>query len=1096
VKEIESELNLSALGTQVAAQLVSSSLVSVDQAKNTQTARAEILPSQSLPPRSEINLRNVLRVGSSEERMLKTLQNEEHTEIVNISNKEKKSLVVNLISNALSQRQKVLYVAKDEKNYHELAEELRIAGLYDVVLSLSEKTAPAEVTEKLRQTLGLGPVTETTFDKPDQFIKNLENRLSDYLKMLKAPIGESGVSGYEALSWLIANNHKLPYEIEFDTKQLQPWSKARFEQALDVAQEFEAFIHRNGVPSDNPWRGSAFLPRTEQDKKEIQSLVENCHEAAQALQIEVSNVLGGLGIDVNMSEEQFIKTLEALLVIDRLETQEGELLKGVNLRSPQQWLKEKEFIQDALETQLRVTELAGLLGGKVDFNKLRSLDLNFVHKVITDYIGKNAISKLFDDEYKKAISRIGRVANLPKKPEDVLKLVGHLSTLQELIQRCDSYKKSLLGKFFGLGEEDSDKTFDRSFWRKTSQVGFSILSIISYCEANPASRIILGLLRKPTELYNYSVQLEGLHSLYVNYKNTRTAVFAKLRISNHNQEELFTSCNFTAQEKRLFAMRHGFEHLAAWQDFNKLSEKARNAGFDFIANKALEAKDPQTQILQGLRRAWHSGLTREAIYSNPLGVNFSTERIETVYERLIEAEEKHREQTLHKILQAHWTDLPRYNVGGQSGILCEEIEKNSDWRPIKEFFSLAGKALQQTCPVILTTEKGLEAHLSGANIDVDLLVLDEQAPLEVRSKRIVALNPINNEENRGNSTFIDAQNMVKNEEETKKVAALDLFQIHLKSLLEEKLGLRVHSNIKTEKYCVDLAVIDSKQQETYALGIQIDGLNYQSIPSALESDRLRRFNPQTAGLPIIREWIVDWAKNPKAQADAFLNSVQASLRNNKVRRDSDNLLIYGFKREALQEHHLQLIKPYQKITPDLSKLVSDLRFGKEPKISDLAKALVQIVNEEGPLHRDEVTQRFIESTGRRRLSYNLHLQLVEAEQLAIKQKKLLVRGDFMHYASPDQKIAPRARGHLKGTAARFERIPEEELQAGICQIVKRSYGISRNEIVDQVVRLFGYKGMPFGADAIVERELAELIERKVICENNAQLEIGDASLVS
>ena len=116
--------------------------------------------------------------------------------------------------------------------------------------------------------------------------------------------------------------------------------------------------------------------------------------------------------------------------------------------------------------------------------------------------------------------------------------------------------------------------------------------------------------------------------------------------------------------------------------------------------------------------------------------------------------------------------------------------------------------------------------------------------------------------------------------------------------------------------------------------------------------------------------------------------------------------------------------------------------------------------------------------------------MVEAEQCALKDKLISIRDDNL-FSTENYTVTPRYRGNIFGSLARFDRIPDDELQAGIVKVVKYSYGISAEDITAAVLKAFGYDVIPFGADAVIYSHIKKLFDAKVISGHRGQFYIAE-----
>ncbi len=87
-------------------------------------------------------------------------------------------------------------------------------------------------------------------------------------------------------------------------------------------------------------------------------------------------------------------------------------------------------------------------------------------------------------------------------------------------------------------------------------------------------------------------------------------------------------------------------------------------------------------------------------------------------------------------------------------------------------------------------------------------------------------------------------------------------------------GWRVHTQIGTSSYRIDLAVVHPDKPGVYLAGIECDGAAYNSSASARDRDKLRQSVLEGLGWKILRVWSIDWWINKKDSIDELDNQLK------------------------------------------------------------------------------------------------------------------------------------------------------------------------------------------------------------------------------
>ncbi len=74
---------------------------------------------------------------------------------------------------------------------------------------------------------------------------------------------------------------------------------------------------------------------------------------------------------------------------------------------------------------------------------------------------------------------------------------------------------------------------------------------------------------------------------------------------------------------------------------------------------------------------------------------------------------------------SHWSELPKYNAGGQLRTLRREFEKKRRHLPIRQLVAQAGNVIQAIKPVFMMSPMSIATYLSPGSVKFDLVVFDE-----------------------------------------------------------------------------------------------------------------------------------------------------------------------------------------------------------------------------------------------------------------------------------------------------------------------------------------------------------------------------------
>ncbi len=311
----------------------------------------------------------------------------------------------------------------------------------------------------------------------------------------------------------------------------------------------------------------------------------------------------------------------------------------------------------------------------------------------------------------------------------------------------------------------------------------------------------------------------------------------------------------------------------------------------------------------------------------------------------------------------------------------------------------------------------------------------------------------------------------------------------------ESLGYEVHSQVGIAGFFVDLAVVDRQREGRYILGIECDGAAYHSSRSARDRDRLRQTVLEDHGWIIHRIWSTDWFQRPSQQ----LQKIAAALERAKIAIDDTKefapsvSVSLGVENEEGIERET-VIELKRRGLSDLTTPYVEARFeipvGVEPhelQTKDLAEIVLKIVNQEGPMHEDEVINRVRDLWGFGRAGNRIQDAVMKAIR-SVLAKKLCSRDEGFLYLQAAPTLV-RSRESVSSVSLRKpEMLPPSELRAAILAVIDAGRGAKMLEIPTAVARMLGFKSTGTQLRAVIALQQNKLLQQGAIKEVNELLQ--------
>ncbi len=122
-------------------------------------------------------------------------------------------------------------------------------------------------------------------------------------------------------------------------------------------------------------------------------------------------------------------------------------------------------------------------------------------------------------------------------------------------------------------------------------------------------------------------------------------------------------------------------------------------------------------------------------------------------------------------------------------------------------------------------------------------------------------------------------------------------------------------------------------------------------------------------------------------------------------------------------------------------------------VGTVAKAVMEVVKLEGPIHYDEVVKRIRTHWGLSRAGRRVQAIMKEAVELTLLDGSVIRKDDFLYYK--DAPIIVRRRTGKQGV--KMDYISKEEITLAINMVLKSQYATESDELIREVVKIFGAK---------------------------------------
>ncbi len=635
----------------------------------------------------------------------------------------KSQTITNLIAEAIAKGKRVLFVAEKMAALEVVKRNLDKVGLGDACLELhSHKMNKKAVVDELKRILELGEPRRTVFEEEVRLLLNNRHRLNSYCQAVNTPIGESGITPYQAYGELLAVERRLS-EVQsppLDLRQFQH-SASEFRKGVDLTEELQRHLKQMGVPVSHPFWGSGcklFLP-TDRDslertaakaKETVTALKDSSERLAQHLKLPVPDTYGAVKFLIRVAH----RALDA------------PHLAGVNVQSTE-WRTHRSDLEVGLRAGKRLSELHAEYDS-ILISEAWAQNVLEIRQMLAAY-GDKWWCFLFG-KYRRACNELTGLCTqpLPKTQEARLRIVDAIRDAQRELPHLE--------KIQGLGQ----RLFGTR-WQGESSNWSQLQEIVGYLSALHES-VARGEL--PGALVAYlaaNPDLETLRTLVSTvkeYQNSQSpllqTVTEKIQLDEtirFGGDDGLKGCTFAEQVHFLERWEQESERIQDIVTYNHLVKALRDSGFAEIVEVANGWPEANQFLSSVLKLAWYSAQVETAMQERPILASFDGEGQQFIVELFKEQDNLSLEYNKAKVAYEHWKHLHQHEASsGQLGVLIREFQKKRRHLPIRQLMDKAGNAIQAIKPIFMMSPLSVATFLPPNSVDFDWVVFDEASQVK------------------------------------------------------------------------------------------------------------------------------------------------------------------------------------------------------------------------------------------------------------------------------------------------------------------------------------------------------------------------------
>ena len=635
----------------------------------------------------------------------------------------KSQTITNLIADAIANGKRVLFVAEKMAALEVVKRNLDKVGLGDACLELhSHKMNKKAVVDELKQTLELNQPQMTAFEQELERLLANRDCLNSYCEAVNTPIGESGITPYQAYGELLAVGRRLS-EVRLPTLESGQFqhSAAEFGEGLDRTEELQILLKRMGIPINHPFWGSQcsiFLPN---DKVQVERLATEAREVVIALQ------------DSSQQLAQYLQlrapgTCEAVesVICAAHRALDAPNLEGVPVQSTE-WLTQSDDLEAGLSAGERLSQLHKEYGNILIPEAWKQSVLE-VRKVLAAYGDK--WWRVFAGKYRRACNELTGLCTqeLPKAQGVRLRMVDAILESQReqpRLERIRDITKQLFGTRWA-GKSSN--------WLQLQEIAQYLFALHRSVEKGELPEALVEYLASNPDFET----LQSLVSTVEEHQNSHPHLLRTIVEKIQLDETIrFESDNglkvrpFTEQVHILERWKQESERLQDIVTYNHLVGVLKDSGFGEIVKVANVWSEASQFLSDLLKQAWHGAQVETAMRERPILAGFAGDVHQSIVELFKGRDRLSLEYNKAKVAYEHWRHLPQHGASsGQLGLLRREFEKKRRHLPIRQLMTRAGNAIQAIKPIFMMSPLSVAMFLPPNSVDFDWVVFDEASQVK------------------------------------------------------------------------------------------------------------------------------------------------------------------------------------------------------------------------------------------------------------------------------------------------------------------------------------------------------------------------------
>jgi len=631
----------------------------------------------------------------------------------------KSQTIANMIAAAVKAGKSVLFVAEKMAALDVVRRRMHNIGLGDMCLELhSNKANKRTVLQDLDHTLRLGQPKVDDVQRHCAELSLCRERLNRHLQTIHTPIDPAGVTPYQVVGELVRLRAQKTRPPEFALTDPLQWTRAEFQQRLDLVGDLAEHVDHVGVPLEHPWRGVELDVVLPTDVDRINSRLPGILGRLDRLVAAGSCLATTLQVSVPGNAQDLSKLAKLARRLD--------IAPPMDRRSMGSgaWSERRQHIDNLLaagkqyaECRARLDEIVVEAGWDTPVTAAR--------RDIAAH-GRSWF-RIFSGAYRRAMATLrGILCDLP--PKELGERLAILDTLIEG-QKARDFLRNPASDELGREAFGSRWNGTESEWTPLSEIANWEKECLE-AKIDPRFRQIFAALDAEADLKSLLRQIgddlrpvvDELRELFGSLQLNLTGAFG--------QSDLL-AIPLSDLAARIRCWQTAPEALSRWVAYYVRNLRIASAGLAGLAAEIESGQTPASEAVARCEMAYYEEVIRDAFRRHPELGTFDGQSHEQLLRKFQELDRKRIDLARQEVAMAHFERLPRGGSDvGEVGLVRREIQKKRRHLAIRKLLAQAGRAVQAIKPVFMMSPISVAQYLEPGAIEFDLLLIDEASQVQ------------------------------------------------------------------------------------------------------------------------------------------------------------------------------------------------------------------------------------------------------------------------------------------------------------------------------------------------------------------------------